>query len=82
MRIDVVSDVVCPWCFIGKRQLEAAYSRVVVVALHPVRLAALADPAEIDLARAWLGVPRRARSRWTWRSSASPASRARCVRTR
>ncbi|HPU51907.1 MAG TPA: DsbA family oxidoreductase [Burkholderiaceae bacterium] len=24
MRIDVVSDVVCPWCFIGKRQLEAA----------------------------------------------------------
>lgn len=26
MRIDVVSDVVCPWCFIGKRQLEAALS--------------------------------------------------------
>jgi predicted DsbA family dithiol-disulfide isomerase len=24
MRIDVVSDVVCPWCFIGKRQLESA----------------------------------------------------------
>jgi|APLow6443716910_1056828.scaffolds.fasta_scaffold164378_2 predicted DsbA family dithiol-disulfide isomerase len=23
-RIDVVSDVVCPWCFIGKRRLEAA----------------------------------------------------------
>jgi predicted DsbA family dithiol-disulfide isomerase len=22
--IDVVSDVVCPWCYIGKRQLEAA----------------------------------------------------------
>jgi len=22
--IDVVSDVVCPWCFIGKRRLEAA----------------------------------------------------------
>ena len=23
-RIDVVSDVVCPWCYIGKRQLDAA----------------------------------------------------------
>ncbi|HWC93287.1 MAG TPA: DsbA family oxidoreductase [Pseudolabrys sp.] len=24
VRIDVVSDVVCPWCFIGKRRLENA----------------------------------------------------------
>jgi predicted DsbA family dithiol-disulfide isomerase len=24
MKIDVVSDVVCPWCFVGKRRLEAA----------------------------------------------------------
>lgn len=24
LTIDVVSDVVCPWCFIGKRKLEAA----------------------------------------------------------
>jgi predicted DsbA family dithiol-disulfide isomerase len=24
MQIDVVSDVVCPWCYVGKRQLEAA----------------------------------------------------------
>jgi predicted DsbA family dithiol-disulfide isomerase len=24
IAIDVVSDVVCPWCFIGKRRLEAA----------------------------------------------------------
>ena len=24
LRIDVVSDVVCPWCFIGKRWLEQA----------------------------------------------------------
>jgi len=27
--IDVVSDVVCPWCFIGKRRLEQA------IALRP-----------------------------------------------
>ncbi len=26
VRIDVVSDVVCPWCFIGKRRLEKAIS--------------------------------------------------------
>ena len=27
MVVDVISDVVCPWCFIGKRQLEAAIER-------------------------------------------------------
>ena len=26
VTIDVVSDVVCPWCFIGKRRLEKALS--------------------------------------------------------
>jgi predicted DsbA family dithiol-disulfide isomerase len=29
VHIDVVSDVVCPWCYIGKRRLEAA------IALNP-----------------------------------------------
>lgn len=24
MRIEVFSDVVCPWCYLGKRRLEAA----------------------------------------------------------
>ena len=24
LTIDVFSDVVCPWCFIGKRRLEKA----------------------------------------------------------
>ncbi|MGE0314550.1 MAG: DsbA family oxidoreductase [Lautropia sp.] len=27
LEIDIVSDVVCPWCFVGKRQLEAALAR-------------------------------------------------------
>ncbi|MGI8845725.1 MAG: DsbA family oxidoreductase, partial [Thermoleophilaceae bacterium] len=27
MRIEIWSDVVCPWCFIGKRRLEAALQR-------------------------------------------------------
>jgi predicted DsbA family dithiol-disulfide isomerase len=29
VRVDVVSDIVCPWCFIGKRRLEKA------IALNP-----------------------------------------------
>ena len=24
MTIDVISDVVCPWCYIGKKRLDAA----------------------------------------------------------
>jgi predicted DsbA family dithiol-disulfide isomerase len=28
LRIDVVSDVVCPWCYIGKRRLELAMQLV------------------------------------------------------
>jgi predicted DsbA family dithiol-disulfide isomerase len=28
LSIDVVSDVVCPWCFIGKRRLAAALAQV------------------------------------------------------
>ncbi len=28
INIDVVSDVVCPWCFIGKRRLEKALAAV------------------------------------------------------
>lgn len=27
LEIDIVSDIVCPWCFVGKRQLEGALSR-------------------------------------------------------
>lgn len=33
LRIDVVSDVVCPWCYVGKRQLESALARW--CAAHP-----------------------------------------------
>jgi predicted DsbA family dithiol-disulfide isomerase len=39
LPIDVVSDVVCPWCFIGKRRLEKALALVpdipVEVRWHP-----------------------------------------------
>ena len=28
LTIDIVSDVVCPWCYIGKRNLEAALAEL------------------------------------------------------
>ncbi len=27
MQIDVISDTVCPWCFIGKRRLARAMAQ-------------------------------------------------------
>jgi predicted DsbA family dithiol-disulfide isomerase len=41
--IDVVSDVVCPWCYIGKRHLESAIAQLPadqrpVVRWHPFQL--------------------------------------------
>ncbi|MZR30389.1 disulfide bond formation protein DsbA [Sneathiella sp. DP05] len=42
MKIDIVSDTVCPWCFIGKRKLEAALAArpdlEVEIAWHPFQL--------------------------------------------
>jgi predicted DsbA family dithiol-disulfide isomerase len=39
VRIDVVSDIVCPWCFIGKRRLEKAVAQTpdipVEIYFHP-----------------------------------------------
>ncbi len=37
LNIDIVSDVVCPWCYIGKRRLEAALAQA--TDLPPVRIA-------------------------------------------
>ena len=46
LNVDVVSDVVCPWCYIGKRKLETALARLrgdepglaVTVRWHPFEL--------------------------------------------
>jgi predicted DsbA family dithiol-disulfide isomerase len=46
LAIDVLSDVVCPWCFVGKRRLEAALATLAakrrdvhpVVSWHPFEL--------------------------------------------
>ncbi len=34
LRIDIVSDAICPWCFIGKRQLERALATLAQEGLH------------------------------------------------
>jgi len=42
IKIDVVSDVACPWCYVGKRRLEAALEQwegaTVEVTWHPFQL--------------------------------------------
>jgi predicted DsbA family dithiol-disulfide isomerase len=56
LTIDVVSDVVCPWCYIGKRRLAAALSRVAaqhrdvdfLVSWHPFQLNPELPAAGVD----------------------------------
>jgi predicted DsbA family dithiol-disulfide isomerase len=46
LTIDIISDVVCPWCYIGKRRLEAALRQLAarepalrpIVSWHPFQL--------------------------------------------
>ncbi len=38
LTIDIVSDVVCPWCYIGKRKLEAALALPQAADLPPVQI--------------------------------------------
>ena len=42
MKIDVISDTICPWCFIGKRRLETALAGLEgeppEIAWHPFQL--------------------------------------------
>jgi predicted DsbA family dithiol-disulfide isomerase len=51
--VDVVSDVVCPWCYIGKRQLEQAIDRLPpherpTVRWHPFQLNPDLPPEGVD----------------------------------
>lgn len=41
LNVDVISDVICPWCYIGKRRLEKAiaeFGKPVKVQWHPFQL--------------------------------------------
>ena len=59
LNIDVISDVVCPWCFVGKRRLEAALA--LYAQKHPDRPAPVVQwhPYQLnpDLPRE--GIPRK-----------------------
>jgi predicted DsbA family dithiol-disulfide isomerase len=52
LTIDVVSDVMCPWCYIGKRRLEAAVAALPDVSLdvqwRPFQLDATIPPEGMD----------------------------------
>jgi predicted DsbA family dithiol-disulfide isomerase len=43
MQLDVISDVICPWCFIGKRNLDAALTQ-----LRDVRINLMWRPYQLD----------------------------------
>src|SRR5271170_2200780 len=52
MNIEVVSDVVCPWCYVGKRRLEAALAQsddaAVAVRWRPFQLDPTIPPEGLD----------------------------------
>lgn len=54
ITIDIVSDVVCPWCYLGKKRLEAALKLVpeiqAEVRWHPFMLDASIPPQGLDRA--------------------------------
>lgn len=44
IRVDVVSDVICPWCFLGKRRLDKAIGLVPEVAVEVIFRPFFLDP--------------------------------------
>ena len=38
LRIDIISDVVCPWCIVGYRQLKRAAQRLLAQYTLPLAL--------------------------------------------
>lgn len=43
LQLDVISDVICPWCYIGKRNLDAALSK-----LEDIRINLIWRPYQLD----------------------------------
>ena len=51
LAVDVISDVVCPWCFLGKKRLEKAISMAdvpIAVRWRPFQLDATIPPEGMD----------------------------------
>ena len=57
LTIDIVSDVVCPWCYIGKRKLEAALALPEAAGLPEVQIRWHPFQLNPDLPQA--GMPRK-----------------------
>ena len=54
LTIDIVSDVVCPWCYLGKAHLERAllsFESEVIVRWHPYQLDPTIPKEGVDRAR-------------------------------
>ena len=71
MRVDVWSDVVCPWCYIGKRHLEQALAEFpqaadVEVVWHSYQLDPQAPATSPGAYTAPLAAGPRTRSRRCW----------------
>ncbi|HAL84039.1 MAG TPA: disulfide bond formation protein DsbA, partial [Rhodobiaceae bacterium] len=43
LHLDIISDVICPWCFIGKRKLDAALGE-----LEDLRVNLIWRPFQLD----------------------------------
>ncbi len=57
LTIDIVSDVVCPWCYIGKRKLEAALASPEAAGLPPIEIRW--HPFQLNPDMPSAGVPRK-----------------------
>ena len=57
MRLDIVSDAICPWCYIGKRHMEAALRQL---ANEGIRFSVHWNPFQLNPDMPLEGVERRA----------------------
>lgn len=64
-RIDVVSDVICPWCFIGKKQLDRALG---ILAEEGLRFTVHWNPFQLNPAMPVEGVDRAEYRAWKFGS--------------
>lgn len=55
VTVDVVSDVICPWCFLGKRRLDKA-----IASLAPQAVEVRWRPFQLDPSIPKTGIPRQA----------------------
>jgi predicted DsbA family dithiol-disulfide isomerase len=58
LRIEVISDVVCPWCFIGKRRLEHALQLLTQDGFEPQAIDVVWRPFQLNPQLPREGMPR------------------------